>query len=89
VTGGWRELNNKELHNVYSSPEITITMAGHAEHMREKRNAYRCLVGKTERKKLLGSPRRRLEDDCNIDLREIGWGGMDWNDWVLDSGGLL
>jgi hypothetical protein len=23
VTGGWRKLNNEELHNLYSSPSIT------------------------------------------------------------------
>jgi hypothetical protein len=26
----------------------------------------------------LGRPRRRLEDNIRMDLREIEWGGMDW-----------
>jgi hypothetical protein len=43
-----------------------------------KRNAYRILVGKPEEKRPLGRPRRRWEDNIRIDLREIGWGGMDW-----------
>jgi hypothetical protein len=43
-----------------------------------KRNAYRILVGKPEGKRPLGRPRRKWEDNIKIDLREIGWGGMDW-----------
>jgi hypothetical protein len=46
--------------------------------MGEKRNAYRILVGKPERKRPLGRPRRRWENNIRMDLREIGWGGMDW-----------
>jgi hypothetical protein len=39
--------------------------------MGKKKNAYRILMGKPERKRLLGRPRRRWEDDIKIDLREI------------------
>jgi hypothetical protein len=46
--------------------------------MGEKRNAYRILVGKPERKRPLGRPRRRWVGTIKMDLREIGWGGMDW-----------
>jgi hypothetical protein len=46
--------------------------------MGAKRNAYRVLVGKPEGKRPLGRPRRMLEDNIRMDLREIGWGGMDW-----------
>jgi hypothetical protein len=52
--------------------------AGHVARMREKRNAYRILVGKPEGKRPLGRPGRRWEDNIRMDLREIGWGGMDW-----------
>jgi hypothetical protein len=48
--------------------------------MGAKRNACRILVGKPERKRPLGRPRRRWEDNITIDLREIGLGGMDWID---------
>jgi hypothetical protein len=48
--------------------------------MEEKRNAYRILVGKPERKRLLGRPRHRWVGNIKINLREIGWGGMDWID---------
>jgi hypothetical protein len=46
----------------------------------EKRNVYRILVGKPEGKRPLGRPRHRLVDKIKIDLRGIGWDGMDWVD---------
>jgi hypothetical protein len=48
--------------------------------MGEKRNAYRILVGNPEGKRQLGKPRHRWVDNIKIDLREIGWDGMDWID---------
>jgi hypothetical protein len=44
----------------------------------EKRNAYRILVGKPEGKRLLVRPRRMWVDNIKMDLRDIGWSGMDW-----------
>jgi hypothetical protein len=46
----------------------------------ETTNAYRILVGKPERKRTLGRPRRRWVNNIKIDLTEIGWDGMDWID---------
>jgi hypothetical protein len=53
VTGGWRQLHNEELHDLYSSPSIIKIMksrrtrwAGHVARKEEKRNAYRLLVRK-------------------------------------------
>jgi hypothetical protein len=40
--------------------------------MRETRNAYKILVGKIEKKRPFGRPRRRLENNIRMDLREIG-----------------
>jgi hypothetical protein len=54
--------------------------AGHVARMGEKRNAYRILVGKPEGTRPLGRPRRRWVDNIKMDLRAIGWDGMDWID---------
>jgi hypothetical protein len=50
VTGEWRKLHDKELHNLYSSPSIIriiksrrMRWAGHVARIGEKRNAYRLL----------------------------------------------
>jgi hypothetical protein len=60
--------------------EIIRTFCTH----REKRNAYTILVGKREGKRPLGRPRRRWEDNIKIDIRKLGWGGMDWIDLAQD-----
>jgi hypothetical protein len=41
------------------------------------RNVYRILVGKRGGKIPLGRPRCRWLDNIKMDLREIGWDGMD------------
>jgi hypothetical protein len=51
-------------------------------------NAYRILMGKPEGKRPLGSPRCRWVDNIKMDLREIGWKGMDWIDPAQDMGQL-
>jgi hypothetical protein len=52
--------------------------------MGERRGAYRVLVEKPEGRRLLGRPRRRWEDNIKMDLREVGWGGMDWINLAQD-----
>jgi hypothetical protein len=55
ITGGWRKLQNEELHNLYSFP-IVIRMikprkmrwAGQLATMGEKWNACTVLMGKPE-----------------------------------------
>jgi hypothetical protein len=37
-------------------------------------------MGKQEGKRPLGGPRCRGMDNIKVDLRWIGWGGMDWLD---------
>jgi hypothetical protein len=44
------------------------------------RNAYRILVGRRP----IGRPRRRWVDSIKIDLRDTGWGGLDWIDLSQD-----
>jgi hypothetical protein len=36
------------------------------------------LVGKSEGERPLGRQRNRWSDNINMDLREIGWGRVDW-----------
>jgi hypothetical protein len=59
-------------------------MAGHVARMGEKRNAYRILVGKPEGRRPLGRQSRRCVDNVIMDLRGIGWNGMDWIDLAQD-----
>jgi hypothetical protein len=49
-----------------------------------EKNAYRILVGMLEGKRSLVRPRytRRWDNNIKMDLREIGWGGMDWIELV-------
>jgi hypothetical protein len=46
--------------------------------MEEKKNAHKILVGKTKEKRPIGMHKRRWEDNIRMDLREVGWGGVDW-----------
>jgi hypothetical protein len=58
--------------------------AGHVACMGERRSAYRILVGLAEGKRPLGRSRHRWEDNIKMDIREIGWGGIDWVDLAQD-----
>jgi len=46
----------------------------------ERRGAYRVLVGKPEKKRPLGRPQHRWEDNIKMDLWVVGCGGMEWID---------
>jgi hypothetical protein len=61
-----------------------MSWAGHVARRGEKRNSYRILVGNPEEKRPLGRLRRRWVDNIKMDLREIGWDGMDWIDLAED-----
>jgi hypothetical protein len=52
--------------------------------MGERRGVYRALVGKPDGRRPLGRPRRRWEDNIKMDVREVGWGGMDWINLAQD-----
>jgi hypothetical protein len=53
-------------------------------HAQGKRNSYKNLFGKLEGKSSLGRCRRRYEHNIEMNLREIGWGGMDWINLAQD-----
>jgi len=76
VTGERRKLHNEELNHLDSSPNIVLvirsrimTWAGHVARMGERRGVYRVLVGKPERKRPLGRPRCRWEDNNKLYLQ--------------------
>ena len=85
VTGEWRGLHNKELNDLYSSPNIVrviksrrMRWAEHVARMGKERGVYTVLVGKPEGKRSLGRRRRRWVDNIRMDLQEVGCGYMDW-----------
>jgi hypothetical protein len=52
--------------------------------MGEVRGAYNILVGRLEGRRPLGRPRRIWEDKIKMDLREIGFGDVDWINLAQD-----
>ena len=85
------KLHSVELHNLYSSQSISrmiksrrMRWAGNVAPIGEKMNAYRILVGNPEGMRLLERQRGRWVDNIKMDLREIGWDGMDWIDLTQD-----
>jgi hypothetical protein len=69
----------------YSSPSIIrvikarrMRWAGHMARMQVVRGACNITVGRPEGRRSLGRPRRRWEDNTEMDLREIGFGDVDW-----------
>jgi hypothetical protein len=51
----------------------------------QTRNTYRILAGNPEGKRPLGRPRRRWVGNIKVDLREIGWDGVDSIDLAQDK----
>jgi hypothetical protein len=85
----WRTLHYKELNDLYSSSNIvrvikSMRWTGHVERVGERRIVYRVLMGKPEGKRQLGRRRCRREDNIEMDLQEVGYGGMDWIELVQD-----
>jgi hypothetical protein len=84
-------LHNDEFHSLYSSPNIVrviksrrMRWAGHVACMGTGIGTYRVLVGRSERKRPLGRPRRRWEDNSKMDLREIGIDEANWSQLAQD-----
>ena len=52
--------------------------------MEESINALRVLVGRPERKRPLGRPRRKWEINIKMDLKEVCWDARSWMDHAQD-----
>jgi hypothetical protein len=85
VTRELRKLHYEEGNDLYSSPNIVrvitslrMRWVGHVARMGERRGVYGVLVRKIERKRSLGRPMRRWNDNIRMDLQEVGCGGMEW-----------
>ena len=71
----WRKLHDEKLNDLYSSPNIVrviksrrMRWAGHVARMGERKGVYRVLLGKPDRKRTHGSPRRRWKDNIKMNL---------------------
>ena len=56
----------------------------HVARIGEGRGVNRILVGKPEGKRQLVRPRCIWEDNIQMDLQEVGCGGMDWVELAQD-----
>jgi hypothetical protein len=61
-----------------------LRWAGHVTRMEEGGSAFKMLTGILARKRPLGRPRHRWEDNIRMDLREIGINTRNWVDLVQD-----
>jgi len=76
VIGEWGKPYNVELNEMYASPNIVrviksrrMRWAGHIVRVGERIGINRLLVGKPERKRPLGTPRRIWKDNIKKDLQ--------------------
>jgi hypothetical protein len=57
---------------------------GYVTRVGERRAVYSVLVGKDKRKRPLGRPRRRWENNIKMDIQEVVCEGMVWIDLGQD-----
>jgi hypothetical protein len=80
VTEEWRKLHKEELYDLHCLPSIILVIksrrmrwAEHVARVEDRRGAYRALVGRPERKRAVGIPGLKWEDDIEMNLQELGW----------------
>ena len=97
VRGVWRRVYNDEVYDLYSWTNIIqvikskrMRWVGHVAYMGERTGAYRVLVGRTERGRPLGKPRRIRRGNNKMDFQEgwMAWAGFIWLR-IGTGGGLL
>jgi hypothetical protein len=94
VTGEWRKLHNRELNNLYSSPNIArvielrrMRWVAHVARIEKRKKVYRVLVGKPKGKGPLGRPRHRWEDNVKMNIQEVGCAGIGSSWLMIGTGG--
>ena len=87
----WRRIHNEELNSLYRSPNIVrviksrrLGWTGDVARMEEGWSAFEILTGKPTRKRPLGRPRRRWEDNIIMDHQVIGINTRNWVDSAQD-----
>jgi hypothetical protein len=76
ISGECRRLHKEELYDLQLSNILAIisrikSTGGPRGCVRDKTSAYRDLVGRPERMRPLGRPRRRWEGNFVLDLQEV------------------
>jgi hypothetical protein len=76
VTAEWRRLHSvelKDLHSLRNNSQFKKNKVDRecSTYGRQKKAAYRILVGKHDGKIQFGRPRRRWEDYYKMDLQEV------------------
>ena len=61
-----------------------LRWTGHTARM-EGRGAFKILTGKPTGKRPLGRPRRRMEDNITMDIKETGVSTRNWIDLAHDG----
>jgi hypothetical protein len=95
VTWEWGKPRNEELDDMQSSPnsgdQIENEMGVVCSTYGDRRVAYNVLVAKPERRRPLGRPELRWDNNIKIDLQEVGsgaWTGFIWLRMGTDDGHL-
>ena len=68
----------------YNLGERRMRWVGHVARIGKSKGVCRVWVGRYDGKRQLGRPRRRWEDNIQIDLQEVKWKCVDWIGLVQD-----
>jgi len=96
VTGEWRKLHNEELNDMYPSPNIVwliksrrMRWACHVAYMRQRRGAYRVLVGKPRLRGHLEDPDVDVRLILRWIFRKLHWGAWAGLIWLRIRAGVV